>query len=244
MHIDNKKITRAVFSVLSVVIILMPAFTFDSRKLSVHMESQRAIKGKIIRVKADIYYAYNEGKMISHYTYPDEYFLISNVKGEVKVYKPSTNQVSIQQNDIFSIQNDVLYYFVFNKIADMGLKDLSFTLDKTRFENDMMISDWIPPVFLMDRVSRIELVHEKYLPIYTAYYNSKKEIIKKIYYYDYLEKNNFVLPQKIAEIEYLETGDSIVSRKIYSDTRFDKDANSEYFDFKIPGNAKLMNVKK
>jgi hypothetical protein len=208
------------------------------------MESQKAIKGKIIRVKADIYYAYNEGKMVTHYIYPEEYFLVSNILGEVQVYKPSTNEVTIQQNDIFSIQNDILYYFVFNKLADMGLKDLNFTLDKTRIENGLMISDWIPPVFLMDRISRIEMVHERYLPIYSAYYNAKKEIIKKIYYYDYLEKSNFVLPQRVAEIEYLENGDSIVSRKIYSETRFDKEATSEYFDFKIPANARLMNVKK
>jgi len=205
------------------------------------MESKRVSKGNLMQVKADIYYQYTEGKIVIHYTYPKEYIFISNTKGEAKIYYPSENKVYIKQNDLFSIENELLFYFFANRTNDLGLKDIGFSLAETKFEDNLMISSWNPPANLASNIGRVEMVHEEYMPIYTAYYSTKNIVVRKTYYYDYQSYGQFYLPEKITEISYTSEKDSIVSRKIYSDVKMGNDANNSYFNYTIPKNAKITN---
>jgi hypothetical protein len=219
------------------------SFRSDNHRLSVRMESKRLFNGKVAIVKADLFFKYTEGLLLMHYFYPTDYLFITNNKGEVKMYFPDKNEVVSQQNQIFASDNDALYFFLSNQVNDLGLKDMGYSVMATHFEEGITVTDWLPPSWQLGKISKVELAHENYLPIYTAYYNEKNKAIRKVYFSNYSMSNAAALPQRITEIEYLPNGDSIISRKIYSDIKFDLNASSEYFDFKIPDDAKPITLQ-
>jgi hypothetical protein len=145
---------------------------------------------------------------------------------------------------MFASDNDALYYFLSNQVNDLGLRELGYTIKATRFEEGITVTDWIPPNLQLGNLSKVELAQENYLPIYTAYYNAKNKAIRKVYFSDYTISSAAALPRRITEIEYLPNGDSIISRKVYSDIKFDLDASDEYFNFKIPSDAKPISLHK
>ena len=240
MRITNI-IKKALIPALGLILI---SFTSDNHRLSVRMESKRLFNGKVVIVKADLFFKYTEGTLLMHYFYPTDYLFITNSKGEVKMYFPDKNEVMIQQNQIFASDNDALYFFLSNQVNDLGLKEMGYSVASTRFEEGITITSWLPPSWQIGRISKVELAHENYLPIYTAYYNEKSKAIRKVYFTNYYISSAAALPQRITEIEYLPNGDSIISRKIYSDIKFDLNASNEYFDFKIPANAKPITLQK
>lgn len=223
---------------------ILISFQADNHKMSVRMESKRLFNGKVVIVKADLFFKYAEGFLLMHYFYPTDYLFITNSKGEVKMYFPDKNEVMSQQNQMFASDNDALYFFLSNQVNDLGLKEMGYSVIKTRFEEGITITDWLPPSWQIGKISKVELAHENYLPIYTAYYNEKNKAVRKVYFTNYFISSAAALPQRITEIEYLPNGDSIISRKIYSDIKFDLNASSEYFDFKIPDDAKPITLQK
>lgn len=79
-------------------------------RLSASMVSRQVNSGKSVTVKGEICYLRN-GNMITHFTFPRQYFVISNKQGEVKIYDPSRNTVMLYQNFLFSSQSSQFYYF-------------------------------------------------------------------------------------------------------------------------------------
>jgi hypothetical protein len=223
---------------------MLISFQSDNHRLSIRMESKRLYNGKVAIVRADMFFKYTEGSLLMHYFYPTDYLFITNSKGEVKMYFPDKNEVTSQQNQMFASDNDALYFFLSNQINDLGLKEMGYSVIATRFEEGITITDWLPPTWQIGKISKVTLAHENYLPIYTAYYNEKNKAIRKVYFSNYFMSSAAALPQRITEIEYLPNGDSIISRKIYSDIKFDLTASSEYFDFKIPYDAKSISLQK
>jgi hypothetical protein len=230
--------------VLIAVGISLISFVSDTHRLSVRMESKRLLKGEVAIVKADLFFKYTEGTLVMHYYYPTDYVFITNSKGEVKMYFPDKNEVMSQQNQMFASDNDALYYFMSNQVNDLGLKAMGYTVKATRFEDGITITEWLPPNLQLGNLSKVELAQENYLPIYTAYFNEKNVAIRKVYFSDYSITSAAALPKRITEVEYLPNGDSVISRKIYSDIKFDLNASSEYFDFKVPANAKAISLQK
>ncbi len=212
-------------------------------KISLHMDTKRVFAGKRLSVECDIFYKPAEGKLVMHYSVPENYILVSNKFGEAKIYYPDKNKVSIQQSEFFSSENNLLYYFISDGTYDMGLKSLGFQNSDTRFEDDLMITTWLPPVDLLKKVSKVELVYKNYLPIYTAYFDKDNKITKKMFYSAYAYYNSFSIPLRVTEIDYQTDKDSIVSRMIYSDVKTNEEAENQYFDFQIPENAQIMENK-
>lgn len=220
------------------LLLVLCSLTADNTsKISLKMESKSLVKGKLIKFQSEIYYLYKEGKMITRYIYPKEYFYISNKLGEAKLYYPDKNEVFVKTDKLFTTENNVLYIFLNNKTHDMGLMDLKFKVKDTRFEDGLTITTWIPPAEMLSRVTKVELVHENYQPIYSAYYKDEK-IIQKIFYYEYVIMNQFSIPQKITQIDYAPSGDSTVNKITISDIKLGLKANSQYFNYSIPADAK------
>jgi outer membrane lipoprotein-sorting protein len=232
---------------LTTVILLISALFFFSsflsspvKKISCSMETVSLTQNKKFRLTADIYYNYSSGKLIMHYSKPSDYLLLTNSKGEAKMYNPKTNEVSLKMGFEYDTKNTLLYYFFANKQYDLGLKDLGFSLKDTKFDEGLMITTWQPPFDMKSAVGKVELVHENYLPIYLGYFSPEGKLTKKIYYYEYTQVANVKLPLKVVEFNYLSNNDSLVSRTIYSNIKYNEQANSKYFSFKIPDNAKVI----
>lgn len=212
----------------------------QKRKMSLHMDSKKLLKGKYLHVEADIYYKSRSGELLMHYLHPENYVLMTNSIGEVKAYYPKENKVMIKHGELFSSENNLFFYFMSNEAYDMGLNHLGFTVTDTKFDDGLMITTWLPPTELLKVVHKIEIVYEDYLPVYSAYFGPDNKIIRKIYYSDYSYFDQFSLPLRVTEIEYTQEGDSIVSRLIYSDVKVNQQTSDQYFNFSIPENAKII----
>lgn len=220
--------------------ILLASFTFNSpiEKASMRMTTQTWSQGKLITMSADIYYHTLSGKMITVYPGKDERIIITNNKGEVAVYNPKRNEVTTMQNAAYSTESNFLYYFLNGNILDLGLRAMKFQLMETTTDNGMVITSWFPPAELFNVFSKIEMVHEDFLPIYIAYYGKESKLVKKVYYSDYSNISEINIPLSITEFNYLPKGDSLISRIRIENLNVNQKANSPYFNFSIPKDAK------
>ncbi len=206
------------------------------------MTSRLLKSGKKIEYNTDIFYHFDKGIMIAHYYEPFEYYMITDAKGEIKMYYPQKNEVYISRDPSKITEHTIFYYFFANRLADFGLRDLGFTIAKTEPRSDIIITHWAPPKEMENTIKSVELVHQKNLPIFMAYYSPKNKISRKIYYYNYTDEKQLPVrfPQKVVEFNYLEDGDSLITQMVFTNIKYGQQANNPNFDFKIPFNAKIV----
>ncbi|MBE7173824.1 MAG: hypothetical protein INR73_24840 [Williamsia sp.] len=207
-------------------------------KISASIVSKQVQSGKSVTIKGEVFYQ-NNGNMVTNFTYPRAYIVISNKVGEIKIYDPANNTVLQYQNALFSSQTSQFYYFFSGKIADMGLTDIGFVQEKTYPEKGALVSLW--KLKVPDRkavIQKVKLVYQGQKPVYMHYEDAGGKIIRKIYYYNYTPVENSQFPFTTTEIVYGE-GDSTVTKTQFSDFKINQDATSQYFNFKIPSNAKI-----
>ncbi len=205
------------------------------------MVSRQLQSGKTITLKSEICFE-QSGNMVTHFTSPVEYVVATNKTGEIKVYDPEKNTVVVKQAGVFSSQSSQFYYFLTGNTNDFGLSVLGFVPVKTYPEGNLIISEWVlktpdPKV----QVQFVKLVHQKQMPIYMDYKDKNKKTIRKVYYYSYKQFDNFNFPTITTEIVYNSITDSVITKTAYSDFKLNADANSPYFSFKVPNNAKKIN---
>ena len=231
---------KAVF-VLIFVFVFSPFLPAQS-KVSAEVEVKRVHKGQTVTIRKEVFYNSN-GKMVVRFVYPEEYFLVTNYFGEARIYLPKVNEVMLINDKAMSSESELIYYFLNNKMDDLGLKDQGFFLSDTRTEQDVVVRTYIPQA-PKSNVSKIEMAYENHLPIYCAYFDTKNRIIRKIYYSEYQQWSLAAFPSRITEITYPAVHDSVVSRMLYYNVKTDRQAISPYFDYTIPPNAKIVDQKK
>ena len=209
-------------------------------RIMMRMETQSLHKGKRADVIADIFYRSLDGRMITRYQQPAEHIMITNNKGELVIYNQADNTVYREQSLDYSTDNHLIYFFLSGKTQDLGLREMGFELMATELIEGLVKTTWFPPQSLFGLFSQIELVHENSLPIYAGYYDSSKKLVKKIYYTDYEHFPQIVLPLNVTEFNYLPGNDSIVNRMRLSDVRVNRNANSPWFNFTIPADARII----
>jgi hypothetical protein len=234
------KLTKILLFLLASFI--LSSFSPAPSKISLKMEAKMLNKGKAMTINAEIYYQFDQGKMLTRYLQPLDYMFFTNNKGEAKVYYPATNEVMTRQSAEFDSEKGLLYFFLSNKLSDLGLGEMGFKITDTRFEDGLVVSTYFPPNELLNYYSKVQLVHESYKPIYIAWYGPKEKLIKKIYYYEYTSYADFALPLKVVEIGYAGNGDSTITKMTYSQVKTGASANSSFFNFKIPVNAKVKKL--
>ncbi len=206
------------------------------------MESRTLHKGKKVTTKAEIYFTAKDGRMLTNFTSPTEIILIVNDKGEAQHYNVKKNSVFSYQDESLSSNTQTLYYFFTGKTQDLGLPAAGFRLMKTRKEDKLVIAEWAP-INPRNDIQKIELVYDNFLPIYAGYTNNGGAILKKVYFSDYYHSSKMSIPQKITEINYLEDKDSLINQTRYFNIKEDNQAISDFFQYKVPKNAKKANQK-
>lgn len=218
----------------------LPPF-YVVNKVYTELETRQLKEGKYMTVKGEICYEAN-GNMVSHYFYPKDYVLLSNSKGEVKLYEPSTNTVVLTQNNAFSSQTSEFYYFFAGKLADMGLNEIGYVQEKVYPEKDLMVSLWkLKKPDAKRQVQKIKLVHQRQSPVYMHYEDGKGAIVRKVYYYGYTQLQDVAFPATSTEIIF-SGKDSTVTKTTFRNFRLNEQATSQYFNYKIPSNAKIQRL--
>ncbi|HRY98456.1 MAG TPA: hypothetical protein P5550_05290 [Bacteroidales bacterium] len=226
-----------------IIIMLMaavvPLTAQPTSRISVKMKNQSLARGKKVIQEANCYYSNESGTFVTHYIYPKEMVKITNRKGEMKVYFPKTNEVSLYQDFFFSSENELLHYFVNNLTEDLGLKKAGFSMSGTRKEDGLLITTWTPPPGI-EWLKAVEVVYENLLPIYSGYIAPNGKTIKKVYYSEYYNGNGFTLPTNVTEISFPSEKDSVIKRTLYYDIKLNKEVNPTWLNYSIPANAKIL----
>jgi len=210
------------------------------RKISLNMTAKVLQNGKYIVTKGVVFYQVAGGLLVTHFISPYENLVITNSVGEYKIYNKEENTVTQSQGADYSSENSFIYYFLSGKTQSMGLRSLGFQLTDTKIEDNLVITTWLPPLNLSSLLSKVELAHENYQPIFLGFFDSNGKPKQKVYYSAYTKIGNYNIPMNITEFQYLAQGDSIITKRSYSDVKINEQVDDTYLSFKIPVNAKLI----
>jgi hypothetical protein len=210
-------------------------------KFQVTVVSKKLEKGKSITINSEVFFKGN-GDCVTKFTTPIPYLMLSNSLGEIKVYDPKENTVIVQQDQLFSTKMNTLYNFLYNQTQDLGLKNLGYTPNNSKQDiNKTTITEWVPLNKEKELIQKIKLVIRDSKPIYIEYKNKKNFTLRKVYYYNYILINGIPFPTINTEIVFNEaTKDSTIQKTTYSNFMLNDKANSAFFDYKIPYNAKRV----
>lgn len=227
------------------MLITVPLLAFvgqiNEQKISLTQTVRMLKDNKRTSMVSSIYYHFNSGVLITHQKEPFEHFVITDSKGEIKIYNPDKNEVFVSRDPSRITDQTLLYYFFAKRLNDFGLRDMGFTLENTEFKDDLKISWWRND-YPENPIKKAELVHKKDLPVFMAYYDENMFTTRKVYYSNYTKEDEMPiqLPKTITDINYLSEKDSLINQTIFSDITYGYKANSPIFNIKIPFNAKII----
>lgn len=212
----------------------------SNKKISIHLLAQTLQDENATKAEADLYFEFPEGRILMYHSYPENFVFISNKLGEARLYYPDKNQLVIRANNIFTSQNNNLYYFLSNQTYDLGLEALGFKIIDNKQDDSYFITNWQAPAHIINQVNQIKLVHQNLLPVHADYTGLKGKSVLKVYYDDYKDIGGSQIPSLITEIIFLPNGDSIIKRMQYSDFKSGSAVDNSKFNFTIPDDAKLI----
>ncbi len=227
---------------------LLFAFSFRqsgevTKQLSLNFTTKILEKKKYVTVEGEVYFKKQGGVLTTHFLKPFENITIVNIDGDMKNYDVLENTLMQSSSALTSSESSYFWYFLNGNYNDLGLPKLGYVISNTKVEDGVIITSWVPKAGLNSAISKIELVHEKSLPIYLEFTGPKNKSLGKIFFSSYQKVGSLSLPAKITEIAYKDKGDSIVTTKSYFNPKINKDVNLTYLDFKIPANAKVVSGK-
>lgn len=211
------------------------------KRMTADLKVRKLTGSKKMEFDAQVCYSAN-GDMVAHYLPPVEYYILSNKKGNVRIYSPKNNTVRSVDDAFLGSSSSYFYCFVNYRTADMGLKDWGFTLKDSRYEDGHQISEWIPPAHGAARLSKIELVHLNNRILYAGYYDGKTQLFKKVYYGTTQRVKGIEFPTTLTEITYTNVArtDSSIEKSYFSNFAVNEQATHSVCQFQIPGTAKTI----
>lgn len=209
------------------------------KKVSADVETKTVSKGRLVTVTKSVYCTSN-GRLVTIFRTPLEYYIVANTKGEMQIYKPETNEVLNQYDPSYSSLSEPVMLFMSGHFDDLGLGQYGYKAVSTEREDGYVKKKFTPSDVTM---STVEIVYENYLPIYCQYTAPDGGVVSRKYLSDYSRYGRLMLPRRITDIEYAQRGakrDSTVVRTIYSNILIDQDDPA--FDFRVPADAKPMKL--
>lgn len=225
---------------LPIVLILLLAVcapSFAQRKVSADVEVKTVLNGKLTTVTKSVYCT-NNGRLVTLFRKPLSYYVVSNAKGELQLYKTDTNEVLTQIDPSLSSNSELVMLFMGGHIDDLGLGYYGYKAVTTTREEGFVKKTFTAPD---QNLPRVEIVYENYLPIYCAYTAPDGKLLSKKYLSDYQRYGRFVLPLRVTDINYGKNRDSSIVRTLYSSVKVDVDDPN--FNFQVPADARPMKLE-
>lgn len=224
---------------VSVLFLVFSSLLFSQEEIFLNLQSSTLEGDKKVIIESELFYLLKEGKLISHYTRPKEYFVITSDFGEAQMYQPSTNTVMVQYGENLKASTSLIYLFLGHDEIDLGLSESGFQLKTSYYEQQYMVTEWIPPTKLLEVITEVKMVYDNGYPIYCEYAKDDR-VITKIYFSEYLPIAKSKLPQRVTTINFSSENDSTINRVLLSNIQSGSNLSSELRDFKIPADAKLV----
>ena len=223
---------------VSLILVLLLASSHQlsaQRKVSADVEVKQVYDGKVLTTTKSVYCS-NDGRMVVVFHKPDNYIVVTNTKGETKVYFPKSNEVIMDNGNLISSKDELISLFMNGRVDDLGLglfgyRQVSSGREGNYLKKTFKASD-------NANVPTVEIVYDNYLPIYSAYIGKDGNVLSENRYSHYETFSRFVLPCRIDAVNHNAKNDSTIIRTIYSNVRIDVDG--EWFNYEVPSNAKPL----
>lgn len=224
---------------LPLFFVCMCGVAYGQNRLSADVISRQVHKGKSMRVEKQVFYSAN-GNLVVHFTYPQEYYMVTNRLGETSVYQPKVNEVMQVNDRSITSETELLAVFMSPTYADLGLTRLGFVLAKVEKKDDDKVMTYTPTHLDDKAIGKAEVVVRDGNPIYCAFYDQSGSIVKKTYYSHYVVLPVLTFPTLVTQIAYDGKGDSIIRREEYRNIRTKDFAEGALFDYRVPADAKRV----
>lgn len=224
---------------LSFFFLLLCGAAVAQNRLSADVTIRQVHKGKSLRVEKQLFYS-NNGNLVVHFTYPQEYYMITNRLGETSVYQPATNEVMQVNDQSISSETELITVFLSPSYADLGLTKLGFVLAKVEQDGKDQVKTFTPTHIEDKMFKKVVVVCRDGNPIYCAFYGTSDQIIKKTYYSHYVDLSALSFPTLVTQISYGNAGDSIIKREEYHNIRTKDFAPGALFDYRVPAGARRV----
>lgn len=211
-------------------------------KLSSEVTSRYWEAGQSYETTSHIYYKL-DGTLVVHTEEPEEMIVKTNQHGEMYVYYPDDNEAEYRQNPQLSSESTQFYIFLQGMTEDLGLQTVGYELTETEFDDGHQITYWDPPAQMSGEFGTTKLVHRDYLPVYLSVRNPEGEVTQRTYFHDYTELADRDFPGSITTIEYESPQDSTVMQTMFSDIKYNENADHDLFDFSVPDDATMRSTE-
>jgi len=231
---------------LLILFILFGFTKFQSvktKQVSLDFTSKILEKGKYIAVSGEMYYSIPDKRMTTHLTIPFENITIANANGEMKIYDAKENTVMYSTSEANSTESSYFHHFFNSSTSDMGLQKLGYTIFNTKIDDGMLVTSWMPKQNNTP-IKRIVLAHMKSNIMYMEIVSGKNKPMGKVFFSKHSKVGEFTIPLSITEFSYSDNGDSVVTKKVYSNPKVNELVNSKYINYQVPKNAKVVKVNK
>lgn len=208
------------------------------RRVRADVEVKSVAQGKSVTVTKSVYCLGN-GRMVVHFHTPQDYYLVTNLLGETRLYIPRSNEVVTDNSGGISSKDELLSIFLGGRVEDLALGLYGYRLLDTASEDGLVkrtyinADDGIAP--------KVEIVSKDYLPIYAAYLKADGTVSSRTYFSSYAPVGRALFPMRVTSIAYAGR-DSTVTRTLYSGVQFD--SPDPDFDFDVPADAKVSALPK
>ena len=223
--------------ILSFLISFMSLVQLDFDWVSFSMVKRSTTHGMISKVDARVFYK-PSGAMVTHFISPIDMYVLNNSLGNVEIFNTKENTVVKSLDNRMGSQNTTFYYFLFGNSEDLGLSEAGFSLQESRIEDMMLVTEYAPPA-TMRELEKVELVSNGDHPVFMGYLNKDGKYVKKTYYYDYEMVRGVDFPMSITEVDF-HKNDSTITKTTFSGFRFNAPEDQEFADFKTPSTATLL----
>ena len=228
-----------ILTILAAALLLAPVGASAQRRIIADVEVKQAAAGKVATITKRVHCS-NDGRAVIHFLKPQDYIVVTNVKGETRMYIPSTNEVMVDNSSVLTSQDELISVFMSGRAGDLGLGMYGYRLQSTTREDGL-----VKKTYVTDKsgdIPKVEIVYDNYLPIYGGYLDASGKTISKTYYSNYAPAGRLMLPTRTTSITYTSPKDSSVMRTIYSGIRVDED--DPLFHFEVPADAKIISTDK
>ena len=220
---------------ISAALLLIALGASAQRRASADVEIKTLADGKVTTVTKRVFCQGN-GRLVTVFSSPYDYRTITNLKGEFKLYVPSSNEVFSRVDKDFGSENELLYLFLSGRQDNLGLLGMGYTLQSSGFDEEGYLKRTYTTK-KKDSAPTVELVLKDYLPVYVAYLDHSGNVLSKTYLSHYTTGSRMAFPTRVTEISYnKEKRDSTVVRTIYSSVSVD--GSDPNFDYQVPAGAK------
>lgn len=210
------------------------------QKMSLDLTARTLFQGKSLTAKGEVYYKPTNGLMVTRMISPINQITFATSTGELKVYDPETNKVSMTQGSELSTKNSFIYSFLSGQVNDMGLSKVGYKITDTKNDQGVIVNTWTAPVDRQFEAQEIEIAYEDYLPIYLGFKNAEGMLFQKTYYTNYQSVSYIKMPFTITEITYYNEADSSISQRKYDNLKLNSAVDDKWLSFEIPEDAEVV----